>query len=90
MVPAMVTIKPRPSNTATPRRCLRGIFSFMIIGMGKIVISKSAKQLIIPTINVDMPSSIHFPLAGKVQYAEIGLDASVQVEIQFSRRTHEH
>lgn len=66
-------MNPRLRRTTTPIRCRNGICNFKIIGMGRVVIRISAKQFIPPAASVTVPSSMHFPLAGKVQYAEIGL-----------------
>lgn len=59
MIPAMVTMKPRPRRMQTPVRCFAGILSFQTRGMGSKVHSKSAMQLKIPMVSVEVPSSMH-------------------------------
>ena len=78
--PAMVTMIPAERRTTTPIRSRRGMCKRMIIGMGRIVHSKSATQLITPAAMVITPSSRQWPstTSGKVQYFRTGLGRDYQ------------
>lgn len=79
MIPAAVTIRPTESRAATPTRCRKGICSFMMMGIGSSVTSKSATQLMIPAASVARPSSRHFASfdGGNSQYAWMGTHRKV-------------
>ena len=74
--PAIVTMMPADSRTTTPIRSRRGMCRRMMIGIGRIVHSKSATQLMTPAAMVMTPSSKQWPstTSGKVQYFRTGLD----------------
>lgn len=75
MMPAIVTMNPRPKRTTMPMVCRVGIRNLKTSGIGKMVTSKSAKQLITPAASVTLPSSRHLLLGkgGNTQYALTGL-----------------
>jgi len=91
--PAMVTTIPADKRTHTPMRSRRGMCRRMMIGIGRMVHSRSARQLITPAAMVMTPSSRQVPstTSGNVQYFLTGLrETSVFGEhiVRYNPATH--
>lgn len=66
-MPAIVTTKPRLRRITTPILWRSRIFNIRTMGMGRVVMSRSRKQLIMPQASVNLPSFMHLPEAGNIQ-----------------------